>query len=156
MIPLIKTHPATTLIGKSLVMAFANDQSVALWQGFMPHPHQIPNRLGGELYSAQVYPANFDFDPHTPFTKWATVPVKENTPVPAGLERLIIPEGLYAVFVYKGIPANAQPFFRYIFTQWLPASGYTLDNRPHFEILGSRYKHNDPASEEEVWIPIKK
>jgi hypothetical protein len=26
---------------------------------------------------------------------------------------------------------------------------------PHFEVLGDKYKNNDPSSEEEVWIPIK-
>jgi AraC family transcriptional regulator len=71
------------------------------------------------------------------------------------MEVLELPEGLYAVFTYKGIPANAAPFFRSIFTEWLPASDYVLDNRPHFEILGSLYQHNDPKSEETVWIPVK-
>jgi AraC family transcriptional regulator len=32
---------------------------------------------------------------------------------------------------------------------------YELDDRPHFEILGDKYKNNDPNSEEEIWIPIK-
>ena len=44
---------------------------------------------------------------------------------------------------------------QHIFTRWLPESNYRLDNRPHFEVLGERYKNNDPNSEEEVWIPIK-
>jgi AraC family transcriptional regulator len=153
--PIIRIHPKITLIGKSQSMTFANDLSVAMWQSFMPRRHEISNRLGEELYSAQVYPELFDFGPHTSFTKWATVTVSESTPIPEGMETLVIPEGLYAVFIYKGIPANADPFFRYVFGEWLPASGYSLDNRPHFEILGSKYKHNDPTSEEEVWIPIK-
>jgi AraC family transcriptional regulator len=38
----------------------------------------------------------------------------------------------------------------------LPASGYELDDRPHFEILGERYKNNDPDSEEELWFPVRK
>ena len=154
MLPIIQSHPATTLIGKSQAMTFANDLTVAMWQNFMPRRHEIKNRLGEDLYSVQVYPKNFDFGLHTSFTKWATVPVNEDTPIPEGMETLQIPEGLYAVFVYKGIPAEAEPFFRYIFTEWLPASKYRLDNRPHFEILGNKYIHNDPNSEETVWIPI--
>jgi AraC family transcriptional regulator len=31
-----------------------------------------------------------------------------------------------------------------------------LDNKPHFEIMGDQYKNEDPDSEEELWIPIKK
>ena len=45
--------------------------------------------------------------------------------------------------------------FQYIFGTWLPTSIYTIDNLPHFEILGKKYKNNDPTSEEEIWIPIK-
>jgi len=30
-----------------------------------------------------------------------------------------------------------------------------LDNRPHFEVLGEKYKNGDPESEEEIWIPVK-
>jgi AraC family transcriptional regulator len=30
-----------------------------------------------------------------------------------------------------------------------------LDNRPHFEILGEKYKQGSPDSEEEIWIPVK-
>jgi AraC family transcriptional regulator len=35
----------------------------------------------------------------------------------------------------------------------LPGSEYFLDNRPHFEVLGDKYKNNDPTSEEEIWKP---
>ncbi|MDP5096829.1 MAG: GyrI-like domain-containing protein [Flavobacterium sp.] len=38
----------------------------------------------------------------------------------------------------------------------MPNSEYQLDNRPHFEILGAKYKNNAPDSEEEIWIPIKR
>jgi AraC family transcriptional regulator len=31
---------------------------------------------------------------------------------------------------------------------------FEVDDRPHFEILGIRYRNNDPNSEEEIWIPI--
>ncbi|MGL2966207.1 GyrI-like domain-containing protein [Flavobacterium sp. XGLA_31] len=153
--PTTKTFPDTILVGISQTMTFAHDLSVGMWQNFMLRRHEITNRLGEDLYSIQVYPVDFDFGRHTPFTKWATAPVQPNTPVPQGMETLLIPEGLYAVFLYKGIPAEAEPFFRYIFTEWLPASGYSLDHRPHFEILGAKYQHNSPESEEEVWIPIK-
>jgi AraC family transcriptional regulator len=65
-----------------------------------------------------------------------------------------IPGGLYAVFDYKGSSTDSS-IFQYIFETWLPNSDYELDNRPHFEVLGDKYKNNDPASEEEIWIPIK-
>jgi AraC family transcriptional regulator len=72
------------------------------------------------------------------------------------MEIIEIPEGLYAVFNYKGDQTNAVSFFNIIYTEWLPNSDYQLDNRPQFEILGEKYKNNDTSSEEEIWIPIKK
>jgi AraC family transcriptional regulator len=57
--------------------------------------------------------------------------------------------------LHKGAASTGQKIFQYIFETWLPNSGYLLDNRPHFEILGAKYKNEDPDSEEELWIPIK-
>ena len=46
-------------------------------------------------------------------------------------------------------------FMNAILTKWLPHSNYNLDDRPHFNVLGDKYKNNDPDSEEDVYIPIK-
>lgn len=74
--------------------------------------------------------------------------------MPSGMETFVLPKGLYAVFKYKGVHTD-HSIFQYIFQTCLPGSGYVLDNRPHFEVLGDQYKNSDPASEEEIWIPIK-
>ncbi len=71
------------------------------------------------------------------------------------METYILQGGLYAVFIHKGVAKTADVTFQYIFTDWLPGSYYLIDNRRHFEILGEKYKNGDPASEEEIWIPIK-
>jgi AraC family transcriptional regulator len=70
------------------------------------------------------------------------------------METYVLPGGLYAVFDYKGLNTD-NSIFQYILGTWLPGSDYVLDNRPHFEVLGDKYKNNDPNSEEEIWIPIK-
>jgi len=40
--------------------------------------------------------------------------------------------------------------------EWLPNSGYELDNRPDFEILGAKYINCNTVSEEDICTPIKK
>jgi len=70
------------------------------------------------------------------------------------METLVLPGGLYAVFEYKGLSTD-NSIFQYILGTWLLNSDYDLDDRPHFEVLGDKYKNNDPTSEEEIWIPIK-
>ena len=138
-------------------MSCAQNLTFELWSSFMPRRKEIANTVGTDLCSLQIYPEGFhaDFNPMAEFEKWAAVEVADLSAIPEGMEVLELPAGLYAVFIYKGTPENAGSFFNYIFSQWLPASGYVLDNRPHFELLGEKYSHGDPASEEEVWVPVK-
>ncbi len=71
------------------------------------------------------------------------------------METYTLVRGLYAVFDYKGLHTDTKIFY-YIFETWLPKSNdYCLDDRPHFEILGAKYKNNDPNSEEQIWIPVR-
>ena len=104
----------------------------------------------------QIYTPTYfaDFKPTNEFEKWASVEVTDFNNVPGDMETFILAGGLYAVFDYKG-SSNDPSIFQYIFGTWLPGSGYALDGRPHFEVLGEKYKNNDPTSEEEIWIPIK-
>jgi AraC family transcriptional regulator len=145
------------LVGKNMVMSFSADTTTELWRSFMPRRYEIPNRISEDLYSVQVYPEGFfdRFDHSTLFEKWALAEVPDFGKVPPGMQRFIMPAGRYAVFKYKGLPADFAGTSRYILGTWLPVSGFSLDNRPHFEVLGKKYKNNDPESEEEVWIPIR-
>lgn len=155
--PKIKILPQTKLIGKRMIMSFSNNKTYELWNSFIPERTEIKNNIGTELYSMQIYsPSFFDnFDPEKEFEKWAAGEVADFDSIPDGMESIILAGGLYAVFLYKGAASDATETFQYIFGTWLPNSEYTLDNRPHFEILGEKYKNEDPDSEEEIWIPIK-
>ncbi len=158
MTPGIIILPEKKLIGKRLVMSLSSDKTPELWRNFMPRKKEIPNAMGSEVYSLRVYPPAYNFEmmePSATFEKWAAMQVSEYTVIPEGLERLIVPEGLYAVFQYKGSSTDPT-IFRYIYGEWLPSSGYRVDNRPHFEVLGEKYKNADPESEEEIWLPIVK
>src|SRR5690606_22833685 len=95
-----------------------------------------------------------DFNPTNEFDRWATVEVADFDNVPIDMETFILPSGLYAVFEYQGLSTD-NSIFQYILGKWLPESEYDLDDRPHFEVLGEKYKNNDPSSEEEIWIPIR-
>lgn len=135
-------------------MSFSNNKTGLLWQQFMPKRREIANKLNSDLISLQWYPTDFDFGPATEFEKWAAVEVSEVGQIPDGMEMFVLPAGLYAVFQYKGSSIDTR-IFQYIFSEWLPGSSYQLDNRPHFEVLGEKYKNASPDSEEEIWIPIR-
>jgi AraC family transcriptional regulator len=155
----ITSLPATRLVGIRTTMSFAENKTRSLWQRFMPLRSTINGVKGNELYSVEFYPspAFFSaFDPTNLFEKWAAVAVEESAGMPDEMEELHIPQGDYAVFLYRGKPSEAQATFQYIYASWLPQSPYELDDRPHFAKMGEGYKGEDPDSEEEFWIPIKK
>lgn len=154
--PRIETFTEKKLIGKKIPMSLTQNRTGELWGSFMPQRKQILNTVSNELYSLQVYPAGYfeTFDPARPFDKWALAEVSDHDQAPEGFEVFTLPGGLYAVFHYVGSNQDAR-IFQYIFGVWLPGSGYTLDDRPHFEILGEKYRNNDPASEEDIFIPVR-
>lgn len=139
-------------------MSFADNQTQELWRNFMQKRKLIGQVVGPELYSVEVFnnPRFFqDFNPRQTFEKWAAVRVSDLDAVPESMEALIIPPGRYAVFQYRGKGSEAAPTYQYIFGSWLPNSGFVLDDRPHFALMGEQYKNEDPDSEEELWIPVK-
>lgn len=156
MTPRIETKNPKKLVGIKLSLSLANYKIGDLWKNFMPRRKEISNTISQDLISMSVYSATYfsNFSPNNQFEKWAAVEVINFENLPPEMETYLLPEGLYAIFNYKGLNTD-RSVFQYIFQTWLPQSGYTLDNRPQLEILGSRYKNNDPNSEEEIWIPIK-
>ncbi|MDZ7613813.1 MAG: GyrI-like domain-containing protein [Flavobacteriaceae bacterium] len=139
-------------------MSFAHYKVGALWKSFMPRRKEIKNNLTNDLISLVVYtPTHFtDFKPTNEFERWATVEVSDFDNVPTEMETFVLASGQYAVFINKGETKEFQKTSQNIYNVWLPNSEYVLDNRPHFEVLGDKYKNNDLNSEEEIWIPIKR
>lgn len=154
--PRIEILSEKKLVGKSMKMTFASNRTGELWRSFLPRRKDVTNNLTSEMISMQVYNYSYfqNFDPNMEFEKWAAVEVTDFNTVPAELETYTLTTGLYAVFLHKG-SNNDNSTFEYIFTAWLPNSEFLIDDRPHFEILGDKYKNGDPSSEEEIWIPIK-
>lgn len=153
--PRIEHLQEKKLVGKRLRMSLADNKTGALWASFMPLRAEVGNRISSDLISMRIYDEPMRAaDPHQQFDKWAAVEVSHFQSVPPGMETVVLKGGLYAVFDYRGSSAD-NSIYVYIFRDWLPASGYRLDGRPQFEVLGPRYKNNDPDSEEEIWIPVR-
>ena len=156
--PRIEQVPAKLLIGMHRRISIAKIETHLLWQSFMPRKKEIIKGKNSFLFSLEVYDElNYfsQFNPQNEFEKWAAIEVENVDVIPTGMEKLWIPEGLYAIFVFKGLASDAYTFYNQIFGEWLPASDYELELRPHFALMGEKYKKEDPASEEEIYIPIK-
>lgn len=154
--PTVKTISSKKLIGLHLKISLANNKTGDLWKSFMTRRMEIKTSFQSQLFSLQVYDEDYfqNFNPTKEFSKWSLIEVENFDEVPDCMSTFILPEGMYAVFHYKGSNTDTS-IFQYIFGEWLPKSTYVLDHRPHFEILGEKYKNACPDSEEEIWIPIK-
>jgi AraC family transcriptional regulator len=148
------------LTGMHIETSLSENKTRILWSNFMPKLKKVAKNTTQKLYSIQVFDKDLNidsFNPKTIFTKWAAAEISDVRNTPECMESFILPGDLYAVFIHKG-PAHTFPgTSQYIFGHWLPNSKYELDHRPHFEIMDENYPgSNDPDSEEEVWIPIRK
>lgn len=155
--PRIVTLENKKLVGHAIEMSLVNNKTFKLFSGFMPHRKHIQNVINNDVYEVLIYDINYlkNFNPTNTFTKWATIEVKNYDTIPENMETLDLENGLYAVFNYKGLVKDFGKLMQYIYTEYLPKSEYKLDSRPHFNVLGKKYKRNSPDSEETVWIPIQ-
>lgn len=155
--PRIEDLAETLLVGKRMSMSLDVNRTAELWKSFMPVRSSVLNRTDENYYSVEIYPEQFfeQFNTEVNFEKWAAVKVSQAENIPKSMEALEIPAGTYAVFPFKGVSANVPQLMQYVFGTWLPQSGYQLDHRPHFALMGEKYKNNDPDSEEDFWIPIQ-
>ena len=155
--PRIETITEKKLVGKRMTMSYADYRIGKLWSSFMPGRSGITNKLSNDLISLVVYsPSHFaGFKLTNEFERWAAVEVVSFDNVPAKMETYTLPGGLYAIFNYIGSGTGISGFYQNIFNVWLPDSDYLLDDRAHVEVLGDKYRNNDPLSEEEIWIPVK-
>ena len=101
LIPEIKTFPKTKLVGKKIIMSFAENKTVQLWQSFMPRFIEVSTPKNANLYSVEIYKNlafSEQFDMNQKSEKWAAVEIEKCETIPADFEKLTITEGLYAVF----------------------------------------------------------
>ncbi|MFC6096005.1 GyrI-like domain-containing protein [Flavobacterium qiangtangense] len=153
----IEILPEKKLVVLTQKMSIFENKTFLLWNSFMKRKGEIQNAIGSDLFSIQIYESNYfeGFNPKKEFLKMAGLEVNSLENIPNGMEAYVLKSGKYAVFEYKGNPKSGGEAFQYIFQEWFPNSGFSLDNRPHFEILGTKYKNDSDESEEEIWIPIK-
>jgi AraC family transcriptional regulator len=157
MVPRIESIEDKKLIGLRLKMSLTNNRTGQLWSSFAPRIKEIQKRIGSDKISMQIYGGSYhtNFNPNTEFEKWAAVEVADFHAVPKEMATFVLSGGVYAVFDYKG-SSDDSGIFQYIFMKWLPSSEFLLDDRPHFEVLGDKYRNSSPSSEEEIWIPVRK
>lgn len=152
--------PDRLIVGKKITTSIAQYNLFDLWSKFMPKRKGILNTIAAELLSIQVFQedtfASTSFNENTLFEMWAAVEISKIEQLPADMESSIIYGGKFVTITLKGEKPTLTDHYNYLINEWLPKEGYCIDNRAHFQVMGEKYKRNDPNSEEEAWIPIVK
>jgi AraC family transcriptional regulator len=154
----VETIPSKKLLGFMAEISMLTNTTPLLWKNLMPRQKEIINRVGSNFYSMQIYHSKLElstFTPQTRFQNWAMLEVSTFENLQTDMKTHTLVGGMYAVFDYKGTPANMESFARKVFGEIIPQSKYEVDEREHFQLLGEKYKRDSEDSEEEFWIPIK-
>ncbi|EPR70267.1 putative transcription regulator, MerR family [Winogradskyella psychrotolerans RS-3] len=152
--PKIKESSEIKVIGLSAkIKRHEQHKIVALWKQFMPRKHELETLASEELIAIQVFSLQKNGEPKEEFEIWACAEVTDFKTMPQNLKSFTIPSGKYAVFLHKG--TNARLTYENIMSKWLENSGYLIDDRPHFQVMGETYENGSPDSEEDFYVPIR-
>lgn len=119
----------------------------AQWDEFCGLP-PIPGRVGrGTLgVTCGVWGGEMEY--------MTGVEVESFEPLPEGMGRMRIPAQTYAVFTHHGPVSGLSAAWRWIWEEWLPASGVTPADTPDFEIYGEGFGPEADHGIVEIWFPV--
>ena len=133
-----------------------NKQKIPMfWSEFMTKKlgERIPDRLC-ECYGTMGICIN-DGDEAGNFSYMIGDPVSSTDSLSEEFDSIIIEAGTWAVFTSKGpFPEAIQNCWDYIYSEWLPGSGYELRDSPEIELYDDRCS-NDPQ-EMDIYLPVQK
>ena len=155
----IETLPELKMLGFCSAMTLEKNAILtkALWQKFMKVYIAANGSIRHDLFSIQLFDKAIDYNninANTTFVKWAAAESSRFKNRPNSMGTIVIPQGKYAVFNHFGPASTFYKTIDFIHKEWLPNSKFVIDARPHFEVLGKKYKPNNSDSEETIWIPV--
>ena len=154
--PRFESKPTFTVVGKTCHFTMKNNVIPRLWDEFGKYRGAIPHAIHKAAYGVCFYQSMEDAKDDITFTYLAGFEVSKVDSLPGGMTARTLPACDYAIFEHKGSLDTLQETYTYIFSQWLPSSGYTVVKQDDFELYGDRFKYGEADSVMEIWIPVKK
>ncbi|MEO8064561.1 MAG: GyrI-like domain-containing protein [Pseudomonadota bacterium] len=148
----IVERPAQIMVGLQIRTTPMSPEIPALWPKFVPRIDEIANSNEARVsYGVMRHEAG----PPRVLHYAAAVSVSAAGPIPAGMESLTLPAGMYALFSYP--LSGLSKGFQEIFERLLPSSGYAqLPGQPFFERYGAAFDAGNPASQVEIYVPVRR
>lgn len=157
--PVFQTRAAFTIIGFERYTENGIPDIRNAWQEFGQRSAEIPNAIAPVAFGIEDYSRDFQMN-EGGFPKYyyiAGLEVKSTANIPNGLKSKDIPAANYAVFSYEGPLDGLHNFFEYIYGDWMPKSGYSMD--PNLSLDFERYPErvmDMNAAKLEIWVPVIK
>ena len=145
---------AFTVVGMRYFGSNPNNDIPKLWDRFIPRTCEITHRCNDTICFGVCFPPE-DKSEDGEFEYVAGVETPANAPVPDGMVKRTVPAGKYAVFTHKGPVEKIDETMKFIAGDWHPKSGYTLAERPDFELYDHRFNADQEDSEFDIYIPLK-
>ena len=127
------------------------------WAEFGKRSGEIKHAVAEVAFGIEDYSREFDMNPggFPNYHYIAGLEVKKLEDIPEGMTGKTIAKAEYAVFIYNGPIASLHEFFGYIYGEWLPKSGYSMD--PKLSLDFERYPEpvmDMNSAQIEIWVPI--
>ncbi|MBN3519848.1 GyrI-like domain-containing protein [Algoriphagus lutimaris] len=151
----IREIRAMELMGQKILTSISKKETSKLWKPFrqtLKEKDLFPKLFYSiHRYGKAVQEGSFSLD--TQFEKCAAIELDFDRI--DGFEKISLEGGKYAVFEHSGSVSKFQQAMQKFYQEWLPSSGYGLDNRAHFETFDESYDPFSESSVELIWTPIK-
>ncbi|PQV53975.1 AraC family transcriptional regulator [Paraburkholderia sp. BL21I4N1] len=156
--PLTHLEPPRFVDGEPLLVAglserYTCDTSAAIpsqWQRFNADFGKVSGQVGGVAYGV-----GYNADEAGNFDYLCGVEVSDFSALPATFSRVRIPAQRYAVFSHREHVSTIRRTMNTIWNQWLPASGHTPADAPHFERYDEKFDPVSGMGGLEIWLPLK-
>lgn len=157
--PIFQTREAFTVVGVERYTGSGIPAIQEAWGEFSKRSHEIQNVVAPIALGVEDYSRDFEMN-EGGFPKYYYIScyeVSNAASIPEGMKVKDIAAGNYAVFTYEGSLAEIPKFFQFVYGEWLPSSGYTMD--PALSLDFERYPepvtdmHNAKV---EIWVPVVK
>lgn len=159
----IESRPAFTIAGyrERMLTEEAFDRAPQIWRsvytdGRIQKLHALlmqngyrPEGILGVAVGGQ-WGENESVDYYLAVTTSVGSPQTSKADIPADMLELSLPAATWAIIEANGDPFEViQPVYKWFYTQWLPASGYVLDDLPVIESYRQDNRHT-------LWFAVKK
>lgn len=157
--PAFRTKEAFKIVGIERYTASGIPAIREAWAEFSKRSSEIPHAIKPGVYGIEDYSRDFDMNKGG-FPKYyyiAGLEVNSLADIPDGMKSKEIPAANYAVFTYNGPIDGLHEFFGFIYGEWMPKSGYSMD--PKLSLDFEHYSEPNMDMDHvtlEIWVPIVK